>query len=348
MAGSGGTAGASTTGGVGGTSGGTSGTSGTSGASGTSSGRACAVMTATLDQPPTSLYVTVDRSEAMREAWPDVTAALVTLFEDPTLARLAPALKFFPDELSECHPGNCTADACASPLVPYAELVASPAPADDQEALLVAAVSGTQTVADEAPITVAWQGARDVAAAVKGATPQAGSHVLLVTAGEPDTCGGDAAMLASLTALALEEGGIATFVGAPTSVSASAREALDRIALNGGTGTAFLIGPETEGLADLINALMPVRGDIACDILLPQTPDGAAFDLEHVVVTLTLEADPPIDLPRVSSGAACGDAPGWHYDDDRPRPTRIEFCTSTCSTIANARQGRVDVEIPCL
>jgi hypothetical protein len=80
-------------------------------------------------------------------------------------------------------------------------------------------------------------------------------------------------MLASLTAVALAEGGIATIVGAPA--SASARE------------------------------------------------------------------------DRISSGDACGDVVGWYYDDDS-RPTSILFCASTCSTVANSRQARVDVQFPCL
>jgi hypothetical protein len=245
---------------------------------------------------------------------------------------------------SGCDAVNCNADACASPLFPFAELVASRAPADEQEDLLVTALLDTEPVAAEASITLAWRGARDAVAALRTARPEEGGHVLLVTTGGPDTCGGDAALLARLTAAAVEEAGITTFVAAPETTSA--REDLDRIALNGGTGEAFLIGPETEGLADLIDALTPVRGTVTCDFALPSAPDSLAFDFERTVMTLTLESDPPIDLRRLSSGEACGNALGWYYDNDS-RPTRIVLCVSTCSAVANARHGRIDVGLSC-
>jgi hypothetical protein len=185
---------------------------------------------------------------------------------------------------------------------------------------------------------VALSGA--LAAAAAATTEVQSTSVVLVTAGEVDSCGVD---LERTAADAYQATGSRTFVVAPTSVTDF--RGLDAIAAAGGTAKAIRIGaPDGERLSD---ALVPIRAPAySCSIPIPQAPDGAPLHFWGEAVQVSLDDGAPVVIPGFAVAADCGADFGW-YLDAWYEPTSIVLCPALCDAVTQNRDSDILVSFSC-
>jgi hypothetical protein len=145
--------------------GGTTGTGATGGSGVIDEDAACGTGSANASLKPVNMLVMFDRSGSMLDCsdgtprqqsqlcptasrWDTASAALKAFFADPGAADLGVALRFFPHDLpaAGCTGGNngaCDANACSPVRVDMGTLTSAAAPADAQEAALIAAVDAS-------------------------------------------------------------------------------------------------------------------------------------------------------------------------------------------------------------
>ena len=157
--------------------------------------------------------------------------------------------------------------------------------------------------------------------------------VVLVTDGEPTTCGTDVGAIAALAKDALDTSGALTYaIGMPGSNAAQ----LDTIAAAGGTDKAFVADAGALS-SKLIEALTSIqKAQIACTFDVPAPSGSDVVDPGKVNVNYYKTADTFVTMPRVDGAAQCGGSYGWYYDD-AAMPKTITLCPSTCAEVqANA------------
>lgn len=299
-------------------------------------GGGCAATSISAELTPVTMMIVFDRSGSMEDGdkWGAATAALTSFVQNPEAAGLGVGLKFFPKD--GCDDEICDIDACATPDVEPAPLLADGAPTDAHEAVLV------QTIDAEfpdggTPMAAALLGSHEWAQDYRAANPAAKVAIVLVTDGEPNGCGevDDVVSVASLGAAQ----SVPTYA---VGLLGSAESTIDAIASAGGTTTGFFIGgANTE--ADLLAALLAIQGQqIACELTIPEGDD---VDPTKVNVTFTPDGGAEQTIPQVDGAGSCGAAGGWYYDDPSA-PTKIILCDATCEDI-QGQSGELGLVLGC-
>jgi hypothetical protein len=305
---------------------GVGGASATAAASGTGGDRPCAgcggdpgcVRTET-ELAPRSLatLVLIDRSDSMAPVWDELTTQLTDFYGGDTPAGQYAALGFFPPEsvLNTCYPDIYDPPEVAFELLP------------GQAAALQAALAAT-TPAGTSPTYYAMEGTYQYATAYLAANPDKDVVVVLVSDGQPATCGsGEEASIRGQAGLAAgaAEAGVRTFVVA---LPSGAVGTLDPVAAAGGTGKAYDLA---SGAAALGQTMIDIRELCrACSYLLPVIRDPAG-----VGVYFTPGGGDAQQVPQVAGDAACGEEPGWYYDV-AAAPTEIHLCPALCTSVDRA------------
>jgi hypothetical protein len=285
--------------------------------------------------------VVVDRSAAMAQSWPSIARALSSVFADPRMDTYGTALRLFPDPqpIPGCDTSTCSVEACATPLVPAAELSGFPAPEDTQEQALTDALSATFASMEDAPLGAAVEGALLEATRLRRDYDRV--RVVLATAEIGGGCGRDIGALVEKADL---DSGIRTAVVAPA--SSDALPELDALAARGGSSRAFPIGPNAEGVDDLVQWLTPeVPESFVCDFPLPEMPPGAVPTFDATVLTVTV-GQAPVDVERVAEERACGEAFAWYLDDGET-PTRVLLCPALCGAIHQGLHVELEISVSC-
>lgn len=342
---------------------------GSGGASGGSGGAepvmACATGMAKANLMPVNMFIQFDRSGSMNRdnKWPQAAQALTAFFQNAETAGLRIALRFFPHDspavgCSGDDDGVCSAEACSQPLVPLAEVLATPM--DPHEAALVAAVQASapppdpvrgsddpQPVPQGTPLHPALEGALTWARANQLAKPNEKTVVVLVTDGEPSGCNEEINDIAALAETAYMTNQIPTYA---IGISGASEAQMHRIARAGGTMQAFFAGDASTAQQDLINALNAIRGSVlACDFPVPSAddlPPGTSVDPSKVNINYTSGAGVPETIGRATDATACAGGSGWFYDNPTA-PTRITLCPSTCDRVTADGTARIDVLLGC-
>ncbi len=225
-----------------------------------------------------------------------------------------------------------------------------------------------QTPAGSTPTPAALTGVLAAAQSQAAAHPDHDVVVVLATDGVPDetsdgtsegctsadTSNANAAAVAAAASALAGTPSVRTFaigVFTPDAVSAGT-ESVQAIASAGGTAVAYVVGPSggdggaaTEGQFEA--ALRAVRGaSLPCKYAVP-VPDAGIPDPNELNVTYTPAAGLPSTWPRVSSSTSCGSADGWFYEAGPGGAGAIDLCPATCSALAAAPGGEVEVVIGC-
>jgi hypothetical protein len=305
--------------------------------SGGGEGGGCASASISAELLPVTMLIVFDRSGSMDDSnkWNDATAALTSFVQNPEAAGLGVGLKFFPK--GACDDDSCDIDACATPEVEPAPLLADAAPTDAHEAALVQAIEAEDTGGGGTPMAAALLGAHEWAQARLAQNPTDKVAIVLVTDGEPNGCG-DVDEVTSVASLGAAQQVPTYAVG----LLGSEEGTINAIASAGGTTSGFFIGgANTE--ADLLAALLAIQGQqIACELAIP---DEEGIDPEKVNVTFTPQGGEEETIPQVEDAAACGEAGGWYYDDPA-NPTKITLCGATCSDI-QGQSGELGLALGC-
>ncbi len=91
------------------------------------------------------------------------------------------------------------------------------------------------------------------------------------------------------------------------------------------------------------------NAEVACNIAIPDPPNGQQLDLGRVNVALN-SGDEQTILPQVTDVTQCGTEAGWYYDDPGS-PTEVILCPASCDeaqTLAGPdKPGSVEVLFGC-
>lgn len=99
------------------------------------------------------------------------------------------------------------------------------------------------------------------------------------------------------------------------------------------------------GLFRTLAETVAVTEELPCVFELPEPPEGTVFDRSRVNVEHTPEGGAPRIFPYSGSGADCGSALGWYYDDEIS-PSQIILCSASCDAVT-AGPGRVEIRLGC-
>jgi hypothetical protein len=306
-----------------------------------------------------NMYVIVDRSLSMagNGKWDGARAALRDFFASQDAAGIGVALEFFPlsagvsgdasNDGCGMDTGTCSPARCGNPYVPLGTLTSDPAPADAQEAALVAPLQQAGWLQFATPSWPALVGALDWAEARQASVPNESHIVVFVTDGQPyGSCINGTAQNTN-EQLAVQAGNSYTTSGIRTytiGMIGANNAALDKIASAGGTNQAFVIdGTDPSQVADqLSSAFKTIAGEnVSCDFTLP---NQGLFDPNNATVTYTSGAGTAISLDKQNDASACGT--GWYYDDPA-NPTTATLCPDSCSTAKQDTNARVEIRLAC-
>lgn len=238
-----------------------------------------------------------------------------------------------------CEPGDY-----AKPAVAIAAL---PGAARDLSVSLAAAMPVGLT-----PTSAALSGALDQAKQHAKAEPMHRVIALLATDGLPTECAPtDAAGISAIArAAAGDSPSISTYViGVFSPQETPALMNLDSWAMAGGTEKAFILDPSQDVNAQFLDALEKIRGGtLACEYVLPPSPQGNELDLGLVNVAVVSDKQTR-DLRYVGDAGSCNKTEfGWHYDADpnSGKATKIVACGATCDMLKQT-SGRVELKLGC-
>jgi len=175
---------------------------------------------------------------------------------------------------------------------------------------------------------------------------------LLATDGLPTECTPtDAAGIADIArTAAMGSPSISTYViGVFSPEETPALMNLDSWARAGGTEKAFILDPSQDVNAQFLDALEKIRGGtLACEYVLPPSPQGNELDLGLVNVAVVSDKTTR-DLRYVGDASSCNKTEyGWHYDadPDSGKATKIVACAATCDMLKQS-SGRVELKLGC-
>jgi hypothetical protein len=193
---------------------------------------------------------------------------------------------------------------------------------------------------ESTPTLPALQGAIMYAQQWAASHPESKVVVWLITDGIPSGCLATVDNVAQAAAEGLSSG-IPTYV-----IGIGDLQALDAIALSGGTDKATIIDPanmaSAQGLLDAMNALR--QSALPCDYAIPTPDSGQQVDTTLVNLYFTPDGGQETVIPNVAGPEACDPVQGgWYYNDS---DTRIIACDSICEMFKTTA-GQVNVILGC-
>ncbi len=326
---------------------------------------ACAQSSSAASLGQLTMLVMMDDSGSMNDnnKWNQVAAAMKAFFADPAAAGVRVGLRLFPSDAPTvgctkpvCNMRNngqeTAITACSTPLVDIAALTAASAPADVQEAKLIAAVPANPQPkggmdSGGTPTYAALQGAENIATAYAAAHPTEKVVVVFVTDGQPNGCDQSIPHIAKIASDTLAAKKIATYA---IGILGSNQDTMDQIAIAGGTKAGILIGGADGATTekDLLAAFGNIKSaNVSCDFAVPPAPANLMLSINNVNVNYTPGKGAAATLRRVENAAACGTAGGWYYDDNI-NPTQIHLCANTCMTVQADTGAALQVLYSCV
>ena len=320
----------------------------------------CAKATNPAVMVPLDMYLLMDHSQSMLigGAWDLTVDALASFVALPDLDGISLGLGLFPlppsyvntcQQDSDCNPyagpcefGKCNrgdpiTDSClvedyATPAVPFAPLP-DVGPAVNQAMAQYSPEGAT-------PMVPAFRGALEYVGPWAKDHPSHITVVVLATDGMPSVCYfqevSDVAQVAS-EALA-HDPPIKTFV-----VGYGMGSDLDAIAHAGGTEPIDVNVSTAD--TELLEALNEIRKLAECRYQIPAPPPNETLQYQLVNVVHRAPGGADDTIPKVAGPSACGDEPGWYYDDEAA-PSQIVLCPSTCEAV-KVQQGDLEIVLGC-
>ncbi len=299
-----------------------------------------------MGQITIDLFFAMDRSLSMQTKdpgstttrWEAVSAAMASFVNSPMSAGLGAGIEFFP-RLRPDGANYCTGADYAFPVVAIGAL-----PGVAPSILKAIAL---QDPAPGTPTTQALDGAHVYVRSQQLAHADHTLAVVIVTDGNPRSCGSTIDATAAVAAGAASgTPPIKTYVlgVGPNLVN------LNAIARSGGTSQAYLV--ESSGEASLLAALESIRTSaLTCEFGLPSRSDGGPrIDVTRVSTKIAATGE-ETTLQQVLDAEACAGGPGWFFDNAvppaDPPPTRILLCPASCSPLVKGTGNRFEVAFGC-
>jgi hypothetical protein len=188
--------------------------------------------------------------------------------------------------------------------------------------------------------------------------------VVLVTDGQPNTCGSDGGNAIADVQAAAAAGlagapKIVTYVVGITAQGQTCifdqnppnEDDLNAVAMAGGSDRAFLVdtsvGDAVKQFFDAVSAIQ-AKTSLPCEYAIPQASGSGKVDPKKVNLTYASGAGQSNDVLLAMGGLSQCDpnTGGWYYDDPQT-PTKIELCPSTCSQVSSDDNGKVHLVLGC-
>jgi hypothetical protein len=261
---------------------------------------------------PLDMILLVDQSLDQGSGnWQATGAAVDQFVMDPGSDGISAGLMLFP------HAGQ--AETCDP--TEYAVLDVPIAPLPGNAPALASALAATYQM-QPSGYQAEMQGTLSIATAWQASHPTHKVVVVLIAFGDPAYCDKSFDDLGALSADALSNNGVRTYViGVPGANVTN----LDKIAAAGGTKVAYDI-----------TALQQIAVDaLACEWPIPPPPSNQPLDPDKVNLQYTpMPNAMPQILPRAMDLAGCKGGSGWYYDSNT-MPTEIILCPLSCATVPN-------------
>ena len=297
---------------------------------------------------PVDVFMMVDQSLSMTAPdpsggtrWSGIVGALTQFVSAKESAGIGVGVQYFGLGLGGL---SCTIDDYAK-----AEVEIAPLPQNQVPIVNSLNAHGPSTVTPTMP---ALAGAIQHARAWKLAHSTHQVVVLLVTDGEPDTCGTGADPTQDIVNVATD--GVTAAANKPSIQTfvlgvGDALDALNKVAAAGGPKQAYLVTGSSGVAAAVTAQLNSIRKatTIPCQFTLPTPDPGTTFDSSKVNVYYTPQGSPKQLVYYESDSSKCGttNTPAWQYDNIQ-NPTKIELCKSTCDTVT-AGGGQIEYVLHC-
>ncbi|MEQ9317525.1 MAG: vWA domain-containing protein [Polyangiaceae bacterium] len=293
----------------------------------------CLATEAEADKKPLDMIIVWDRSGSMSGAkWTGTQNAVTQFVNDPASEGVSVGLNFFPPlDLAndECAAGTYNPPQVALELLPM----------------------GAQTLVDVINMTSPTGltptygglfGTLQFLTAHKDANPGHAVVAVLASDGSPTSCNTSTAAIAGLAQSAFNYNGVRTYAIA---IQGSDLNALNQIAMAGGTDAALDV---TSNISLFQQKMEEIRADaLGCDYIIPEQPPGEEFDPQKLNIKYTpMGMGSSQTIPNVANEAACGNSPGWYYDDP-VNPTQVFLCPASCTTIQGDTEAEINFEFGC-
>lgn len=308
-------------------------------------GGACTGSVKSVTAAPQDILILFDQSLSMlcmtsnSTRWDTLKKAVQDYVLLPALADVNVGLQYFGLSILS----SCNAADYQTPDVEIAPLSTNATPIANS---LAAHMPSTNT-----PTAAALTGAINHVIDWKNAHAGRRAVVLLVTDGQPSTCGmvSDVVTVASAGLMNAVPtyviGVISPGITCAQDQNPPNQQDLDSVAKAGGTTAAHLIDT-TKDVAQQFDAAMNdirAKSTVACTFAIPAPPAGQALDPNRLNVRYTPAGSTnPIVVPSVTG--ACDPQKGGWYVDNYAAPTTIELCPSTCASIG---ASAIEVEFGC-
>lgn len=308
------------------------------------SGIICLAEQVKAEAVPLAMLVLIDRSGSMLgEKWDAATKAIRSFADRSEVVGMKMGVQFFPPLAAG---DECNGSAYKNPAVPIAPLPDNVIPI--QQKLLSTSANGGAT-----PMRSGLEGSIGAMRDFLTANPQNEGVVILVTDGDPNSCGGVSAVVGAATGGAQPPSGVRAVRTFAVGMDGATFGNLNQIATaGGGFPTAFNVGAGPVAQQGLVDALEKVRTSaLGCEYTLPlPPPDKGVLDLDSVVFEFTAGLnDPKVAMRRVANEAACGATTGGYYYDDPVSPERVILCPASCETVrGGTAEAKIELAFGCI
>jgi len=301
------------------------------------SGVTCLAEQVQAESVPLAMIVLVDRSGSMLgEKWTSATQAIRAFADRSEVVGMKMGVQFFPP--------IATGDQCSGSL--YKSLAVPIAPLPDNVIPIQQKLLATEANGGATPMRSGLEGSIAAMRDFLETNPLNEGVVILVTDGDPTSCGVVSAVASTATGGANPPSGARKVRTFAVGMDGATFGNLDQIATaGGGFPTAFNVGGGPAAQQALVDALEKVRtGALGCEYVLPlPPPEKGVLDLDSVAFEFTPgKNDPKVSMRRVADKAACGDKTGGYYYDDPLDPKRVVLCPASCEEV---RGGTADAKV---
>jgi hypothetical protein len=293
---------------------------------------------------PLAMIVLIDRSGSMKgEKWDSATKAVRAFADRAEVVGMKMGLQFFPPLVAGDECNGSLYKNLAVPILPLPDNVIPV-----QQKLLASDANGGGT-----PMRSGLEGSIGAMRDFLEKNPLNEGVVILVTDGDPTSCGNVSAVASAATGGAKPPSGSRTVRTFAVGMDGATFGNLDQIAAAGaGFPTAFNVGVGPAAQQGLVAALEKVRTSaLGCEYALPlPPPEKGILDLDSVVFEFTAGAnDPKVGVRRVADKAACGATTGGYYYDDPKAPKRVILCPASCDDVrGGTAEAKIELAFGCI
>ncbi len=293
---------------------------------------------------PLAMLVLIDRSGSMASGakWDSAVKAIRGFADRADVVGMKMGLQFFPP--TQTGVDTCNASVYKTLAVPMNSLPANVLP-------IASKLDATKADGGATPMRSGLEGSIAALRDLVTADPNHEAAVILVTDGDPTSCGNISTVASVASNGASPPAGIPRVRTFVVGMDGATFSNLDTVAAAGGSTKSFDVGSGPAASDALAKALEDIRsGAIGCEYAIPDVGADRKLDFDSVQVLFTPgKGDPTTTFNKVANAGACGETTGGYYYDDPANPKRIKLCDASCKDVREgSSSAKVEVFLGCI